>query len=141
MKDKEVEKDNEELLGKQKQLIFENSKLKCKISELEREIIKKNEMYTILNQSYELNTAQAKQEKENLMERIKENEQKFNRDVVNLLTEKNRLEAEKINCLEQIAEVDEKRSSKNYFIMIFILFFRIIPRKFGFKRGDFKSRS
>ena len=141
MKDKEVEKDNEELLGKQKQLIFENSKLKCKISELEREIIKKNEMYTILNQSYELNTAQAKQEKENLMERIKENEQKFNRDVVNLLTEKNRLEAEKINCLEQIAEVDEKRSSKNYFIMIFILFFRIIPRKFGFKRGDCKSRS
>jgi len=78
---------------------------------LEREIQKKDEIYRSLNQNYEINTLQARQEKENLMERLKEIEHKFNRDVVNLLTEKNRLEAEKLNCIEQIAEVDEKRSS------------------------------
>ena len=97
-------------------LSHDNEELKAKISDLTFQSRQKDESYVALEKRLKLDIVKFHEEKEDLADRLRETEQRLDQEIIDLVDQKTRLETEKIECFDCIAEFDCKRDRKRRLI-------------------------
>lgn len=106
----ELEKRLDDVIESKSVLERENQELKDKMNKLLMENQQKSEQITTMGKKYRIDTAGYELERGELLDKFKAMEQKHTQELVSIMAEKNRLESETLNYIDQIADFEEKRS-------------------------------
>ena len=112
-----LERQLNEVIATKLVLTHNNEELRAKISDLAFQSKQKDDSHTALEKQLKIDIVKFQEEKEDLADRLRETEQRLSQEILDLVDQKTRLEAEKIECFDCIAEFDYKLDRKNKFIV------------------------
>jgi chromosome segregation ATPase len=111
-----LERRLEEVMEAKTGLEKENGELKGKVNRLTIETRHHTESFTSLEKKYKSELTKYEEEKESLLERLKGTENKFSQELVDLMTQKDKLEVERMNYFDCMTEIDDKQSRNKIYV-------------------------
>jgi len=106
----ELEKRLDDMIEARSAVERENIELKDKVNKLMMESEKKSDQITSMGKKYRIDAAGYELERGEFLDKLKALEEKHTQELLGIMAEKNRLESETLNYIDQIADFEEKRS-------------------------------